>query len=329
MYKISVIIPTYNCQNSLERTINSVINQSMDFKDIELILVDDYSSDQTKNIIEKFSKKYNNIKSIFLKENHGYPGYGRNIGINESTAPYVMFLDNDDEYDSEICELLYNTMINNENDLVECNFKEIKNHDEIKKQDLNNLEIEKFDSTEQIYHNNVTIWNKIFKKEILLDYNIKFITDGLNEDSHFCINYFLHCNSTINIKNYYGYYHYLHETNLSGESVDNTLNFIDSYQIILELITQNKKDVDLNRIFESRIDTTLYRVVLLKNYTFNDITQIIKKLYSFEQELPDSIHLNHPILNSINRLIIHNHITISTIILILLNKTYSLKFIHK
>lgn len=121
MYKVSVIIPVYNAESSLKNALNSVINQTIGFKNIELILVDDNSNDNSKNIIKCYANKYDNIKAIFLNQNSGSPSKPRNIGIENVTAPYLMFLDNDDEFFKDCCEVLYNSITTNQVDIVNCN----------------------------------------------------------------------------------------------------------------------------------------------------------------------------------------------------------------
>ena len=96
-YQVSVIIPVYNAEKNLKNTVQSVINQSIGFENIELILVDDASTDDSKNIIKSLSKEYNNIIHYYSKKNHGAPGFGRNTGLKLATSNYIMFLDNDDE----------------------------------------------------------------------------------------------------------------------------------------------------------------------------------------------------------------------------------------
>ena len=102
MYLISVIIPVYNAEKHLENAISSIINQSIEFKNIELILIDDNSNDKSQEIIKNYAKTYDNIISIYSNKNHGFPGFGRNQGIKNATADYIMFLDNDDEYDVDM-----------------------------------------------------------------------------------------------------------------------------------------------------------------------------------------------------------------------------------
>lgn len=119
-YKISIIIPTYNAKNYLMTAVDSVINQSFGFNNIELIIVDDNSSDGTKEILKELSNKYGNIVPIFLKENTGSPSKPRNIGIQNASSEYIMFLDNDDYYCPNFCETMYNTIIKYNADVISC-----------------------------------------------------------------------------------------------------------------------------------------------------------------------------------------------------------------
>ena len=93
-YKISIIIPTYNSSNTIERTIHSVLSQ--DFKDYEIIFVDDASEDDTVNsIFETLDGKKVSYQLIVNKHNKG-PAYSRNRGIKASKGRYLVFIDSDD-----------------------------------------------------------------------------------------------------------------------------------------------------------------------------------------------------------------------------------------
>lgn len=107
-YKVSVIIPIYNQEKYLDRAINSVINQSIGFENIELLLVDDCSIDNTKEIINNYINMYENIKGLFLEKNSGGASKPRNIGIKNSTSKYLMFLDPDDYYLEDTIKVLFN-----------------------------------------------------------------------------------------------------------------------------------------------------------------------------------------------------------------------------
>ncbi|HKK53946.1 MAG TPA: glycosyltransferase family A protein [Patescibacteria group bacterium] len=93
--KISVIIPTYNRANFLPRAIKSVLNQT--FKDFELIIVDDGSTDNTKEVINNYLKNDDRIKYIY-QQNSGGPPKPKNTGIKIAKGEYIAFLDSDDEW---------------------------------------------------------------------------------------------------------------------------------------------------------------------------------------------------------------------------------------
>ena len=97
---VSVIIPTYNRAHLIGRAIKSVLNQT--YKDFELIIVDDSSTDNTEDIVRKYQKKDERIKYILHKKNRG-GSVARNTGIKSSKGEYIAFLDSDDEW---LCEKL-------------------------------------------------------------------------------------------------------------------------------------------------------------------------------------------------------------------------------
>ncbi len=96
MPKVSIIIPTYNSEKFLNRTIRSVVNQT--YKDWELIIVDDYSTDNTRQIIKKWEKKNKRIRSVFLEKNSGGPARPKNKGFEISQGEFIAYLDHDDEW---------------------------------------------------------------------------------------------------------------------------------------------------------------------------------------------------------------------------------------
>ncbi len=91
--KISIVMPTFNRASTISRAINSIINQ--DYSNFELLIVDDGSTDNTKEIVDSFDDK--RIKYIFQKNSGACKA--RNTGINKSSGEYIAFLDSDDEWD--------------------------------------------------------------------------------------------------------------------------------------------------------------------------------------------------------------------------------------
>lgn len=114
MAKVSVIIPAYNSEQFIAETLDSLINQTL--KDIEVIIVNDGSTDGTQNIIDAYCKKHSIFKS-FIKENGGV-SKARNYGLERATGKYVVFLDADDTYTETSLEAFYETAEKTGADLV-------------------------------------------------------------------------------------------------------------------------------------------------------------------------------------------------------------------
>ena len=115
---ISVIIPTYNRERTIQRAINSVLNQS--YKDIELIIVDDCSTDKTCEIVNKY--KDERIKYFKLEKNYG-ACYARNYGVNKASGKYIAFQDSDDEWSDNKLEIQLKNMIKNNSDIDFCEYE--------------------------------------------------------------------------------------------------------------------------------------------------------------------------------------------------------------
>ena len=105
MPKVSVIIPVFNTEKYLTKCLDSVCNQTL--SDIEIICVDDCSTDNSLNILKEYASKDNRIKLIEFKENKG-AAVARNTGIIEAKGEYVGFIDSDDYVDLDFYEKLYN-----------------------------------------------------------------------------------------------------------------------------------------------------------------------------------------------------------------------------
>ena len=118
MYKISVILPIHNTEKHLHAAITSLINQTLGFENLQVILVNDGSTDGTKQLIEQYVSEHANIESIHFDVASGAAGKPRNAGLEVAKADFVMFLDPDDTYLENTCELLYNLMIEHKSDVV-------------------------------------------------------------------------------------------------------------------------------------------------------------------------------------------------------------------
>ena len=191
--KVSVIIPVYNCIKYLEKAIKSVISQT-EFNSIELILVDDGSSDGSERICDEYSAKYPNI--IAIHQINSGVSVARNMGISSAKGEYIAFLDSDDEYTSDfIHEMLYAA----ESDLVCCDYVKSGTQDKQLGADFENrvykAEEMNYDFYKKIIHEEFySCWNKLYKREIIERYGLSF-TPGVKyaEDMVFVYEYLRHC----------------------------------------------------------------------------------------------------------------------------------------
>ena len=175
-FKISVIIPVFNTEKFLEETFESVKNQTFNFEDIEVIFIDDKSTDSSRDIIEGFSNEYNNVKVYDSQKDKKGPGCARNVGLDNANGEYVVFLDSDDTMVPEYLETVYNEITQNDVDLVKASFF-INTGEEIMpiSAGIGRVELSHDDLSEAIRFNFFEPWCTIFKRSYLLDENIRFI----------------------------------------------------------------------------------------------------------------------------------------------------------
>ena len=109
MKKITVIIPTYNAEHLLKRSVDSILAQT--YTDLEIILVDDKSTDKTAEVIKDCERKDSRIRSIFLEKNSGGPATPKTIGVKNAESELIAFLDQDDEWLPEKLERQYEYLL--------------------------------------------------------------------------------------------------------------------------------------------------------------------------------------------------------------------------
>ena len=119
--KVSIIIPVYNVEKYLKKCLDSVVNQTL--KDIEIIVVNDGSPDNSQKIIDEYAKKYSQIAS-YTKKNGGLSD-ARNYGIKKSKGEYLAFIDSDDFIDHDMIKKMYNKAVKENLDIVVCNSVEV------------------------------------------------------------------------------------------------------------------------------------------------------------------------------------------------------------
>lgn len=182
MGKISIVVPIYNVESYVEKCIESILNQS--FNDFDLILVDDGSTDRCGEICDTYAIKDIRVKVVHKK--NGGLSSARNAGIEIAQGKYIAFVDGDDFIHKDMYKILYNEIIQNDSDIVICDFKKVYNENDIidtmengKSINLNNI-----DALNMLYSDKgaefTVAWNKLYKKELFND--IKYEEGKIHED---------------------------------------------------------------------------------------------------------------------------------------------------
>lgn len=178
---ISVIVPIYNVEKYLDRCVDSVINQT--YKNLEIILVDDGSTDNCPKMCDDYAKKDSRIKVVHKK--NGGLSDARNAGMKVATGEYVSFIDSDDYISLDFYETLLQTIVDNDSDIVECSvvkFYEDNNFDEYS-DDLKVTNYDTLYALDGLINENPFkqhVWNKLYKSSVALD--IPYAVGKLNED---------------------------------------------------------------------------------------------------------------------------------------------------
>ena len=194
----------------LREALDSCINQTL--KEIEIICIDDCSTDNSPKILKEYTQKDSRIKIITQKTNQGQ-GIARNIGIKHAVGEYIMFLDPDDWYELCACEEAYNQITKNNNDIVLFNFFYYNNETKqftISKDYTNALNSYKDYKSLSIIKDNVPYSNycviKIYNRQFLIKNKFKFTPTRCGEDNPFAIETTLAANS-ISVLNKFLYYY--------------------------------------------------------------------------------------------------------------------------
>ena len=175
--KVSVIIPVYNVEQYLRQCLDSVVNQT--FSEIEIICINDFSTDNSLLILKEYKQKDNRIVIVNLSENKGQ-GNARNEGLKFAKGKYVTFVDSDDWISKDNIATLYTEIENNNLDMVSANSyiydnltkkvleKKVTSADILNRQKIEKLLIVKKDNFV------IPVWTKIYRRKFLEDNNIKF-----------------------------------------------------------------------------------------------------------------------------------------------------------
>lgn len=231
MPKVSIIMPVYNTQKYLRRCLDALVNQTL--KDIEIIAVNDGSTDGSLDILQEYAAKYEMIR-VISKENGGQ-ATARNLGIKESTGEYIGFADSDDYVDVTMFEKMYSLAKQKNCDMVECCFHYLMETDgEPKVLQPRGRVREYKNQHDMLIDPQVSPWNKLYRREVLMQPDVYFPEGLIYEDTAFYIKTIPHVKSAAYLDEQLVYYFLRGNSTMNANKSQKVGNIFPVLENILE-----------------------------------------------------------------------------------------------
>lgn len=259
---VSVIVPVYNCQQYLHKCLDSILQQT--HHNLEIILVDDGSSDQTIDICYEYADKDDRIQ-VYHSENKGVSA-ARNYALQFVTGEYIQFVDADDAIHPNMTERLLQSLTNVERPCqwVVCNYYKIMNDCRIRNKKLDRAGV--YTGVEYLintlkdpgHHYYGVLWNKMYVTKIIKNNQLKFRVDvNLGEDFIFNLRYMMYISNVVVLPDYFYYYNRANPISLSHQSNESYLfsySELQNRQVIYECYKKIFLENGLFEKYEKKIE---------------------------------------------------------------------------
>jgi glycosyltransferase involved in cell wall biosynthesis len=277
MIPISVIIPVYNVEKYLRRCLDSVINQT--FRDLEIICVNDGSTDSSSEILEEYKSKDERI--IVINKVNGGLSSARNAGMKVAQGEYIGFVDSDDWIDLDFFEKLYVAAKKHDADAACTGIKRVYSSGKV---------LKKLDFSEEILLRKCSekysyleipkkcyVWNKIYKKSEVERQNLLFKEGVTFEDCYFTIRFLYHSDKIVAVPNIY-YNYWVNNKSISRITSDkNQMDKIAARADFIKFSREHHIICDEKFYVKDKIFYKLFGILILKIYEW----ETIKKYYLF------------------------------------------------
>ena len=305
-YKISIILPVYNVEAYIHNAMDSLINQTIGFEKLEIILVDDCSTDKSGIIIDKYSEDNDNVKAVHLEKNSGAAGTPRNYGLRMATSDFIMFLDPDDRYLENACEILYEHINSKKSDLVFGRYIHYSNNKKIGNafKSIGSEEIygvKTISEFPKLFEVPPSLWTKIIRRDFIVNNNIMFPEHIPGQDFVFIINCLFLAKEIQYLNNTFLVEYNIRDSNNDksiSQKIDKTklLGLIAAFNLVSELNKKYGSPKYNPLIFKIHIDSLINKFIkgALSNNEKLEIlkqcTPLFKEIYNVKNSL-DNEHL--------------------------------------
>ncbi len=292
MKKVSVVIPVYNTGDIMRRCFESLVNQSVGKENIEVIVVDDGSTDRLSPlIIKEYVDKYPETFKAITKENGGQ-GSARNLAFSECTGEYITCLDSDDCFDLKWVERMYEVAKEHDADFVGCGYKAVRYEDNreviVRKMDMRPICT---NNREMFIDANVSMFTTLFKKNVLEESGARYPEGYIYEDTAFFIELLPWIKKPVYIEEALSL-RTLHEgSTMTNSRPEKVANIFPVFETLLDFYEKKNLRSEYKNELEYFVGkvllcSSLNRIGFVKKY--GSRRELVKRTHSFlQQYVPD------------------------------------------
>lgn len=273
---ISVIMPCYNTEKYIKKTLDSLFGQS--FKDIELIMVDDGSTDSTPKIIDKCEAEHPDIVKVIHKENGGQ-SIARNVAMECATGEYIVFWDSDDYADVDYLETLYTAAKENDSEMVLSGSHYVNEYGVV----LENLHYPVIEYPKYALRR-LSPHGKIYKREFLERHNIRYAEGKRYEDNPFNLQA-LFLSRNFVILPYSGHYQVVHTGSTTSSVMDPNKIPYDALEDAIKYVNAHKDEVNDYDTFEFTVLGFMTYFIFLGNREHIRTAHHVNKGFKYDFDL--------------------------------------------
>ena len=297
--KISVIIPVYNVENYLEETLNSVTNQTF-FENIEILLVDDGSTDASGKIVDEYASNYDNVHA-FHKENEGQC-VARNFALSHVEGEYIHFMDSDDLIKYDAYEKLYSFAKEGDYDVVTFNYLrfdsektwKVANQQDVFDEFAGDIENTSLSEFKELCWD-MTNCNKIVKKDLLNTKDISYHNKNiLYEDNLLWIEIYFNAEKIGVLKEYLYFWRYRDDLSSTTQTYDLDLGnkLFEMVYLVNDFLKDNITDKSiLHKKYEKLLTINLYFfIVAIQSYPEEHQESLFESAYDMANVVPKEIY---------------------------------------
>jgi len=274
MPKVSVIVPVYNVEEYLEKSLDSLVNQTLE--DIEIIVLNDGTKDNSQNIIDRYRKKYPKKMISIIKENEGV-SITRNRGTDMAKGEYIFYADSDDWMDITLLEKMYNHAQIHASDIVVCDYYEVNESVLTSCQSINENISE--DISKCFLLSNACPWGKLFKLSYLRKTKLTFLENHVYEDLATIPGHAVFTSAISHVKDPL-YYYLIREGSIMRQPIYSKRleDIFDSIDRLYNIFKDNKKLEDYKEEMEYLYIEHLLHAATLRFIKFDNYRENVNRI---------------------------------------------------